>query len=91
MMRFPGGIEFFLIFNLAVSLPLILISRSVVQNTKRARAAELCLAGVGFLTIVIHTAFFVLGRGEFKQMGSMLILISIFVASTLQIMTHRRA
>ena len=91
MMGVPGGIELFLIFNLAVSLPLILAYRSVVQNTKRARAAELCLAGVGLLTIVIHVVFLALGHNEFKQIESLLILISIFITSVLQIINYRRA
>lgn len=91
MMRVPGGIEFFLIFNLAVSLPLILAYRSVVQNTKRARAAELILGGIGLLTVGIHVVFFALERNEFKQIESLLILIWIFITSVLQIKNYRRA
>jgi len=91
MMGVPGGIEFFLLFNFAVSLPLFLAYRSVVQNTNRSRIAELCLAGVGLLTVLIHSAFFVLGREEFRQIGSLLILFLIFIASVLQGMNHRSA
>lgn len=91
MMGVPGGIEFFLMFNLAVSLPLILGYRSIVKNTRRARAAELCLAGVGLLTLVIHVVFFALGHNEFKEIESQLIFISILITSVFQIMPHPRA
>jgi hypothetical protein len=89
MMGVPGGIEFFLIFNLAVSLPLILAYRRVVANTGRARAAELSLGSIGLLTIAIHATFFVLGRNEFTQAGSLLILLAIAITSVLQIVRTR--
>ncbi|MBU6152986.1 MAG: hypothetical protein KGP28_01680 [Bdellovibrionales bacterium] len=85
MMRVPGGIEFFLIFNLAISMPLILAYRSVIDNTKRARSAELILGSIGLLTVGIHMVYLFQGRKEFTQGSSLLILLAIFFTSILQL------
>ncbi len=85
MIGFPGGIEFFLIFNLAVSLPLILSYRSVVKNAKRARTAELILGSTGLLTVGIHMVYFFLGHREFTQISSILVLFAIFLTSVFQL------
>jgi chromate transport protein ChrA len=87
MMGVPGGIAFFLAFNLAVSVPLILAFRSVVKNTKHARTVELILGGVGLITVGIHVVYFFLGRNEFTQISSLLILFAIFFMSVLQIIS----
>jgi hypothetical protein len=89
MIGFPGGIEFFLVFNLVGSLPLILAYKSIVVQSKRARTAELILGSIGMLTIGIHGTFFLLGRNEFTQIGSLLIFGAIFIVSILQIFTYR--
>jgi hypothetical protein len=90
MFRIPGGNQ----VNLALNLPIVaLVLYAVVRAADGTPAAlrwALLIAGLGFLTVLIHLGFFLAGHGQFLQPMSIALLVATAVLSTVQVMHLHR-
>lgn len=90
MFRIPGGNQVNLALNLPiVALVLYAVTRTAVHAQAGARWA-LLIAGLGYLTFVIHAGFFLTGHEQFLQPMSIALLLATAVLSTLQVVDLRR-
>ena len=77
----PGGLPFFLVFNLvAVALLAVGLVRVASGDRSAAGWARFC-AAVGFVTVGLHAVFLVLDRTAFWTLPSLAILAAILVTS----------
>lgn len=77
----PGGLPFFLAFNLvAVGLLATGLVRVASRDRSAPAWARFC-AGVGFVTVGLHAVFLVLDRTAFWTPPSLAILVAILVTS----------
>jgi hypothetical protein len=87
MFRVPGGIDFFLIFNLVAVFLLALGYAQVCGRTRHARTAVFGSVGVGLFTFSVHALFLALGHPAFRSPLSLGILIAILGTSIAQALT----
>ncbi|WP_402719581.1 DUF6713 family protein [Janthinobacterium rivuli] len=65
MFHLPGGVQGFLVFNLA-AIALVLVGyKHVLLSTARAPFYASCCAGLGVATFLIHTGFALAGQEQF--------------------------
>jgi hypothetical protein len=81
----PGGITFFLAFNLAAMLLLGLGLVFVASGERRARASVLACAGTGLITCAIHAVFLGRDRVAFWAPASLALLGAILVTALAQL------
>jgi hypothetical protein len=91
MFHVPGGIQFFLFFNVAALFPLLMGFEQVAVMGRFARPAVYAVSCVGLFTFLIHALFIAMGRPEFTEGHSLLILFSILFVSGMQLSTLRKA
>lgn len=82
MFRVPGGIQGFLVFNLAAVGALLHGYRQVVLAKPSARAYSLLCGAVGAGTAAIHVAFAAAGRDEFHLALSIAALAACLIAGS---------
>lgn len=80
----PGGLPFFLVFNLVAVALLAVGLASVAAGRRTARAWALSCAGVGGFTVVIHVVFLAMGSTAFSTPLSLGLFFAIAVASVAQ-------
>ncbi len=86
----PGGIEFFLFFNF-VAIGFLLVSLiKVATELKASTFWRFMVSVTGLLTTIIHAAFLVVGRPEFSQPVSVLILILLLLSSLAELILEFR-
>ena len=94
MFFLPGGIQGYLLFNIAIIPVLILGYKNVVESSKLAvRYAYFC-SGLGVTTFVVHAIFLVLGYDQFKLPLSLVIIAFCLLSSIWQIkqtISHQQA
>jgi hypothetical protein len=72
----PGGIHFFLAFNLLAVFGLALGLVTIAKHGKGARLASRLSAGLGLVTVAIHAVFLVLDPVAFWDVLSISILVA---------------
>ena len=81
----PGGLPFFLFFNLLAMLWLGVGLVCVASNGRRARASVIACAGTGLLTCAIHAVFLWRDSVAFWAPASLLVLCAIFATAVAQL------
>jgi len=90
MFLLPGGVQGFLLFNLLI-LPIVLLGyRSVIINDSHAKSYAYICAGLGLLTVIIHSGFFLKGYEQFNLPFSLVILLLCLISSCWQLIIIRR-
>jgi len=82
----PGGISFFLAFNLGA---VALVAAGLVQVAKgapSARRAAVSCAALGLVTVALHAVFLWLDRTAFWTPSSIGVLLGVFVLSIAQLL-----
>lgn len=82
----PGGIQLFLIVNLALIWVLIFGFSRVVVWSRGARLFSYVLSGAGIFAFLIHMIFIVLGYSQFLAPVSIGLLIAILIVSVAQVL-----
>lgn len=85
----PGGLEFFLAFNVFAMAVLALGLVHVAQRRPSARAFVLTCAGVGCLTLGLHAFFLFHDRVAFWSVPSFLLFAAIAVSTAAQFVSAR--
>jgi hypothetical protein len=85
----PGGITFFLFFNFFAFLPLLHAGIETTVEGSHHRYWLYVIPLTGLLTCILHAAFVAFGRSEFTQPLSLLILGTLLVSSSLQLLLAR--
>ena len=85
----PGGISFFLFFNFFAFLPLLQEGIETTVEGSHHLYWLYVIPLTGLLTCILHAAFMAFGRSEFTQPLSLLILGTLFVSSSLQLLLAR--
>jgi|SRR5476649_1630556 len=75
MFYLPGGVQGFLVFNLAAIALVLAGYRHVLLSTPRAPFYATCCATLGIATFAIHTGFALAGREQFHLPLSMAIIV----------------
>lgn len=89
MFGIPGGNQVNLILNLPILVLVLYAHRVVAANGKAAFACHKLLAGLGFLTVAIHSFFFLRGDEAFMQPVSIALLAATAVLSIFQLLALR--
>jgi hypothetical protein len=90
LLHLPGGIQLFLILNLALVLLVLFGLRALVQRRRTGLWFSLGLAGAGVLALLIHGFFLARGHPEFRLPMSYMILGASFALSLVQGVTAWR-
>jgi hypothetical protein len=85
----PGGLTFFLVFNIAAVFALAMGLVLVAKDDPKSRLCEHACAGVGAFTACIHAIFLYFDRHAFWSASSLLILAAIACASVAQVSIAR--
>ena len=85
LFQLPGGIQGFLLFNIAV-LPVLLLGyeKVVCRHPKAILYAYFC-ASLGLLTFAIHVIFLALGKEQFTLPLSLAIIAGCLISALWQI------
>ena len=91
LFHLPGGIQLFLLINLALIFLFLVGAELVIKREKAGKIFSYLLAIIGILTFFIHLYFILNGNTRFLLPFSILILLSIFFTSIAQliIITHK--
>ena len=84
LFHLPGGNQLNLILNLPIIALVLLAFLQVATHSPRQRLCHQFLAGLGLLTVAIHSGFFLAGHPEFQQPMSLLLLAATLVLSVAQ-------
>ena len=87
LFHLPGGNQFNLILNLPIIALVLLAFLQVATHSPRQRLCHQFLAGLGLLTVAVHSGFFLAGHPEFQQPMSLLLLAATLILSLTQWMT----
>lgn len=91
MFYLPGGVQGFLVFNLA-AIALVLVGyRHVLLSTARAPFYAACCAALGVATFLIHAGFALAGREQFHLPLSMAIIVLCLLGAGWLLWDIRRA
>ena len=85
LFRIPGELNFFLFFNLTAISILLLAFAKLSSGQKRNSFWKYLIPTTGFITVLLHIIFIILGNPEFTQPISIAILVLIFATSVWQI------
>lgn len=81
MFLLPGGVQGYLLFN-ALAFPILFLGyRAVILRTARASSFAYLTAGLGLLTGLIHSGFWLAGYPEFKLFFSAGIIVLLPLSS----------
>jgi hypothetical protein len=81
----PGGLPFFLAFNVGAVLVLAAGLVRVAEGALSARGAALLCASVGLFTVALHALFLHVDRTAFWAPASLLVLLLILATSLAQL------
>ncbi len=84
LFHLPGGNQLNLILNLPIIALVLLAFLQVATHSPRQRLCHQFLAGLGLLTVAIHSGFFLAGHPEFQQPMSLLLLAATLMLSVAQ-------
>ena len=84
LFHLPGGNQLNLILNLPIIALVLLAFLQVATHSPRQRLCHQFLAGLGLLTVAIHSGFFLAGHSEFQQPMSLLLLAATLMLSVAQ-------
>jgi multidrug transporter EmrE-like cation transporter len=87
----PGGNQVNLLLNLPIIAFVLYAHGRIVPNVHKGLAFYKLLAGLGFLTVAIHSFFLLRGSESFNQPMSLALLVATFVLSAWQLMALRAA
>lgn len=87
LFHLPGGNQLNLILNLPIIALVLLAFLQVATHSPHQRLCHQFLAGLGLLTVAIHSSFFLAGHPEFQQPMSLLLLAATLILSLTQWMT----
>ncbi len=87
MFHLPGGNQFNLILNLPIIALVLLAFFQVATKSRLARQSHQFLAGLGLLTVAIHSGFFLAGHQAFLQPVSLLLLAATLILSLTQLLS----
>ena len=82
----PGGLSFFLAFNIGAVLVLAVGLVRVAQGAGSARRSAVVCAGVGLFTVALHAVFLWLDRTAFWTPSSIGVLLGVLVLSVAQLL-----
>lgn len=82
----PGGLSFFLAFNIGAVLVLAAGLVRVAQGAGSARRSAVFCAGVGLFTVALHAVFLWLDRTAFWTPSSIGVLLGVLVLSSAQLL-----
>ena len=85
----PGGNQVNLLLNIPIIALVMYAHSRVVSNLHTGVAFYKLLAALGFLTVGIHSTFFLLGSESFIQPMSIALLVATFVLSVWQLVDLR--
>ena len=85
LFHLPGGNQLNLILNLPIIALVLLAFLQVATHSPRQRLCHQFLAGLGLLTVAIHSSFFLAGHPEFQQPMSLLLLAATLILSVVQL------
>lgn len=85
LFHLPGGNQLNLLLNLPIIALVLWAHRQVAADTARSRNAHRLLAFLGFLTVLLHGAFFAAGHQQFVQPVSIALLIATGILSGLEL------
>ena len=85
----PGSNQVNLLLNIPIIAVVMYAHSRVVSNLHTGVAFYKLLAALGFLTVAIHTGFFLLGSESFMQPMSIALLVATFVLSVWQLVDLR--
>ena len=91
LFHLPGGIQLFLILNLALLLIVLYGFRKVVLWQPGAKGFSYFLAGMGIFAFAIHTIFLSMGHPEFRLPVSVGLLTATLVLSIAQVFVTFKA
>jgi hypothetical protein len=81
----PGGLPFFLLFNVVAVLVLAAGLVRVAEGAPSARGAAVLCASVGLFTVALHAVFLHLDRTAFWAPASLLVLLGVLATSVAQL------
>ncbi|EHQ05891.1 DUF6713 family protein [Leptonema illini] len=81
----PGGIQLFDILNLAIIPFLVFGFRMVLLRAPNGRRWSLITGGLGILTLLIHTGFYIAGNDRFTLPVSALIVVACGLSGIAQV------
>ena len=87
LFHLPGGNQLNLILNLPIIALVLLAFLQVATHSPRQRLCHQFLAGLGLLTVAIHSGFFLTGHSDFLQPMSLLLLAATLMLSMAQLKT----
>jgi len=87
LFHLPGGNQLNLILNLPIIALVLLAFLQVATHSPHQRLCHKFLAGLGLLTVAIHSGFFLAGHPEFQQPMSLLLLVATLMLSVAQLTT----
>ena len=82
----PGGVSFFLAFNLGAVALVAAGLVQVAQGAPSARRAAVLCAALGLVTVALHAGFLWLDRTAFWTPSSIGVLLGVFVLSIAQLL-----
>jgi len=85
LFHLPGGNQLNLILNLPIIALVLLAFLQVATHSPRQHLCHQFLAGLGLLTVVIHSGFSLAGHPEFQQPMSLLLLAATLILSVVQL------
>ena len=91
LFHLPGGIQLFLILNLALLLVVLYGFKRVVLWEPGSKGFSYALAGIGIFAFAIHTIFIATGHPEFRLPASVALLLGTLVLSIAQIVVTAKA
>jgi hypothetical protein len=84
LFRIPGGLQAFLLVNLALVIIVFYGFKQVLHETRAGRWFSLALAAVGIFAFTIHTYFLLRGHPEFRLPVSVALLWATLSVSLVQ-------
>ena len=85
MFRLPGGIQIFLVLNLALLFIVFYGFDQVIRRRRGHRYFSYLLAGSGIFAFSAHAAFLLAGYAQFRRPVSIGLLAATLVVSAMQI------
>jgi hypothetical protein len=89
LFRIPGGNQVNLILNIPIIALVLYAHYRVISNVKTGLQFHTLLSILGFLTIIIHSFFFLVGSDAFVQPMSIGLLIATSILSSWQFIDSR--
>ena len=89
LFHIPGGNQVNLLLNLPIIALVLYAQAQVAAGSPKAGGYYTLIAGLGYLTVLIHSGFFLAGSEEFLQPMSIALLIATAALSTLQLVALR--